>query len=64
LDWIIYRLVLCTIVGIVFGTYPVYKVAILAPIESLRYERFSSAGIAETAVLGFLPLSAATTIAE
>jgi putative ABC transport system permease protein len=37
-DWTILGLVICSIVGIVFGTYPAYKAANLDPIDSLRYE--------------------------
>ena len=37
-DWVIIGLVICSIVGVVFGTYPAYKAANLDPIESLRYE--------------------------
>ncbi len=37
-DWTILGLAICSIVGIVFGTYPAFKAANLDPIESLRYE--------------------------
>jgi putative ABC transport system permease protein len=37
-DWAIIGLVICSVVGIVFGSYPAYKAANLDPIESLRYE--------------------------
>jgi putative ABC transport system permease protein len=37
-DWAIIGLAICSIVGIVFGSYPAYKAANLDPIESLRYE--------------------------
>jgi len=38
LDWALLGLVICSIVGIAFGTYPAYKAANLDPIDSLRYE--------------------------
>ena len=38
IDWAIIGLLICSVVGIVFGTYPAYKAANIDPIESLRYE--------------------------
>ena len=38
IDWTILGLLICSLVGIVFGTYPAIKAANLDPIESLRYE--------------------------
>jgi putative ABC transport system permease protein len=37
-DWAIIGLLICSVVGVVFGTYPAWKAANLDPIESLRYE--------------------------
>lgn len=37
-DWAVLGLLICSAVGIIFGTYPAYKAANLDPVESLRYE--------------------------
>ncbi len=37
-DWVIIGLIVCSLVGIVFGVYPAYKAAKLNPIDALRYE--------------------------
>ena len=37
-DWALIGLGICSLIGIVFGSYPAYKAAHLDPIESLRYE--------------------------
>jgi putative ABC transport system permease protein len=37
-DWVALGLLICSVVGIVFGTYPAWKAANLDPIDSLRYE--------------------------
>ncbi len=38
MDWAIIGLVICSLIGVIFGSYPAYKAAHLDPIESLRYE--------------------------
>ncbi|MBI5402384.1 MAG: ABC transporter permease [Ignavibacteriae bacterium] len=37
-DWVFIGLIICSLVGIIFGVYPAYKAAKLNPIDSLRYE--------------------------
>jgi putative ABC transport system permease protein len=37
-DWVVIGLVICSVVGIVFGVYPAYQAAKLNPIDALRYE--------------------------
>ena len=37
-DWAILGLAICSLIGVIFGSYPAYKAAHLDPIESLRYE--------------------------
>jgi putative ABC transport system permease protein len=38
MDWALIGLGICSLVGIIFGTYPAHKAANLDPIDSLRYE--------------------------
>ncbi len=38
LDWIIYSILICTVLGVTFGAYPAWKAANLDPIDALRYE--------------------------
>jgi putative ABC transport system permease protein len=38
IDWVIIGVILCVVIGMVFGTYPAYKASNLDPIDALRYE--------------------------
>ena len=37
-DWIVLGMLICSVVGVIFGTYPAWRAANLDPVESLRYE--------------------------
>lgn len=37
-DWVLIGLIVCSVIGIGFGTYPAFKAAKLNPIDALRYE--------------------------
>jgi len=37
-DWVVLGLLICSIVGVVFGSYPAFKAANIDPIDALRYE--------------------------
>ena len=37
-SWIIFSLVICTLLGLLFGAYPAWKASKLDPIDALRYE--------------------------
>jgi putative ABC transport system permease protein len=38
LDWLVLGLLICSVVGVIFGTYPAWRAANLDPVDSLRYE--------------------------
>ena len=38
IDWMVLGLFICSVIGVIFGTYPAFKAANLDPIDSLRYE--------------------------
>lgn len=37
-DWVLIGVIVCSLIGILFGTYPAFKAAKLNPIDALRYE--------------------------
>jgi putative ABC transport system permease protein len=37
-NWILYGIIICTIVGLAAGVYPALKAGNLNPIDALRYE--------------------------
>ena len=47
LDWVALGLLICSLVGIVFGTYPAVKAANLDPIESLLLNASNYVGVVE-----------------
>jgi putative ABC transport system permease protein len=38
LDWVLLGMAICSLVGVIFGTYPAWRAANLDPVDSLRYE--------------------------
>jgi putative ABC transport system permease protein len=37
-NWVLYGILLCTLVGLIAGIYPALKAGKLNPIDALRYE--------------------------